>query len=181
MSEAGMSTGSASRSTPIGAGGVLANILRSFAAMSAAAAKLFRPSRPNKLPEEEAESATVEIEAAEAEASEIEVAAVTDLATDLAADLHVDGERESKAQVQSVPDQQEIDRRRNLVRTFFNDFWSEALHKPAAFVERLDAAEEYLNERLAANGELWRLDATMRAMLGLPPRSNASVDRRTTG
>jgi len=178
MSEA--STGPASRSTPIGAGGVLANILRSFAVMSAAAAKLFRPSRP-KLPEGEAESAAVEIEAAEAEASETEVAAVTDRAADLAANLHVDGERESKALVQSVPDQQEIDRRRNLVRTFFNDFWSEALHKPAAFVERLDAAEEYLNERLAANGELWRLDATMRALLGLPPRSNASVDRRTTG
>jgi hypothetical protein len=41
----------------------------------------------------------------------------------------------------------------------------------AAFVERLDQAEDYLNERLTANGEVWRLDAKTRTMLGLPPRS----------
>ena len=84
-----------------------------------------------------------------------------------------------------MPDQQEIERRRNLVRIFFNDFWSGTLDKPAAFVERLDAAEDYLNERLAANGEFWRVDAKTRVMLGLPPRSNSSVsaniDRPTSG
>jgi hypothetical protein len=47
------------------------------------------------------------------------------------------------------------------------------LTKPSAFVERLDQAEDYLNERLAASGEVWRLDATTRAMLGLPPRSSS--------
>jgi hypothetical protein len=73
----------------------------------------------------------------------------------------------------TVPDQQEIERRRNLVRTLFNDFWSGVYEKPAAFVERLDQAEDYLNERLAANGEFWRLDANTRAMLGLPPRSSS--------
>jgi hypothetical protein len=55
----------------------------------------------------------------------------------------------------------------------FNDFWRGVYEKPAAFVERLDQAEDYLNERLAANGEFWRLDAKTRAMLGLPPRSSS--------
>jgi hypothetical protein len=73
----------------------------------------------------------------------------------------------------SIPDELEIERRRNLVRTLFNDFWSGAHNKPAAFVERLDQAEEYLNDRLAANGEFWGLDANTRAMLGLPPRSSS--------
>jgi len=59
-----------------------------------------------------------------------------------------------------------------VVRTLFNDFWSGAYEKPAAFVERLDQAEDYLNERLAASSELWRLDINTRVMLGLPPRAN---------
>jgi len=67
-------------------------------------------------------------------------------------------------------DQEEIQRRRDLVRVLFNDFWSGAHDKPAAFVDRLDQAEPYLNERLAANGETWRLDTETRAMLSLPPR-----------
>ena len=45
--------------------------------------------------------------------------------------------------------------------------------KPAAFVDRLDQAEDYLNERLAAGGECWQLDAKMRNILGLPTRSNS--------
>jgi hypothetical protein len=68
--------------------------------------------------------------------------------------------------------QQEIERRRSLVRAFFNDFWSGTHDKPAAFGERLDQAEDYLNERLATDGEGWRLDAKTRIMLGLPPRSS---------
>jgi hypothetical protein len=60
-----------------------------------------------------------------------------------------------------------------LVRTLFNDFWSEAHDKPTAFVERLDQAEDYVNERLAASGEIWQLDTTTRVMLGLPPRSSS--------
>ena len=31
--------------------------------------------------------------------------------------------------------------------------------KPAAFVERLDEAEDYLNQRLAANGKSWQVNA----------------------
>jgi len=75
--------------------------------------------------------------------------------------------------VLGVLDQQEIERRRSLARTLFNDFWSGVDEKPVAFVERLDRAEDYLNERLAASGEFWRLDANTRVTLGLPPRSNS--------
>jgi hypothetical protein len=71
------------------------------------------------------------------------------------------------------PDQQEIQRRLELVRAMFNDFWSGCDDKPAAFVDRLDQAEPYLNERLTACGEFWQLDATTRKMLSLPPRSNS--------
>jgi hypothetical protein len=74
-------------------------------------------------------------------------------------------------------DQEEIQRRRNLVRTLFNDFWNGAYEKPVAFVDRLDQAEDYLNECLAASGEFWRLDAKTRVMLGLPPRSNPILPR----
>jgi hypothetical protein len=93
-------------------------------------------------------------------------------ATALTVDVNV-GAMEINGVSQTVSDEQEIERRRNLVRTLFNDFWSGAHDKPAAFVERLDQAEEYLNARLAANGEFWRLDANTRAMLGLPRRSSS--------
>ena len=73
---------------------------------------------------------------------------------------------------QKAPDLKEIQRRRELVRTMFNAFWNGCDDKPAAFVDRLDQAETYLNERLAACGEFWLLDANTRKMLGLPPRSN---------
>jgi hypothetical protein len=39
--------------------------------------------------------------------------------------------------------------------------------------ERLDQAADYVNDRLAANGEAWRLDSQTRAMLGLPLRANS--------
>ena len=70
-----------------------------------------------------------------------------------------------------TPDREEIERRRNLVRMLFNGYWSGVADKPAAFSERFDQAEEHLNERLAAEGEIWRIDAHTRVMLGLPPRS----------
>ena len=94
-------------------------------------------------------------------------AAGKSLTVPITADVKVDPD------VLIVLNQEEIQRRRNLVRMLFNDFWSGAHDKPAAFVERLNQAEDYLNERLAANGEFWRLDANTRAMLGLPPRSSS--------
>jgi len=75
-------------------------------------------------------------------------------------------------------DQDEIQRRRNVVRMLFNDYWNGTYEKPAAFAERLDQAEDYLNERLAASGEIWQLDAKTRVMLGLPPtKSGANPPR----
>ena len=67
------------------------------------------------------------------------------------------------------PSQEEIDRRRSLVRGFFNDYWTSIDDKPASFAERLDRAEAYINERVAAGGENWRLEPATRKQLGLPP------------
>jgi hypothetical protein len=100
---------------------------------------------------------------------------VKSFASPVTADVMVDPDVNRAAHI--VLDDQEIQRRRDLVRVLFNDFWSGAHDKPAAFVERLDQAEDYVNERLAACGEFWRLDAETRLMLGLPPRSN-SPDKR---
>jgi hypothetical protein len=145
-------------------GGVLANIWRRFAEISAAA-YFFRPSRPGSA-EGQAESGTVEAEA--------------DATASLAAEVDVDSGPEINAVAHFVPDQQEIERRRNVVRIFFNDFWCGVSDKPTAFVERLDLAEDYLNERLAANRELWRVDAKTRLMLGLPPRAKSSGSAKQT-
>ena len=67
------------------------------------------------------------------------------------------------------PNQQEIERRREIVRQFFNDFWVSAEDKPGTFAERLNRAEDHINERLAARGETWLLDAASRKQLDLPP------------
>ena len=67
------------------------------------------------------------------------------------------------------PNRQEIARRREIVRQFFIDFWRSTDDKPSTFAERLNRAEGHINERLAARGETWQLDATTRKQLGLPP------------
>ena len=90
------------------------------------------------------------------------------------ADVMVDLDAQTNRAADVVLDIQEIQRRRDLVRMLFNDFWSAAYEKPAGFVERLDQAEDYVNDRLAANGEAWRLDSKTRVMLGLPPRVNSA-------
>jgi hypothetical protein len=70
---------------------------------------------------------------------------------------------------EAFPNQQEIERRRKIVRQFFNDFWMSTYDKPRTFAERLNRAEDHINERLTARGERWQLDATTRKQLGLPP------------
>ena len=65
--------------------------------------------------------------------------------------------------------QQEIARRREIVRQFFNDFWRSTDDKPGTFAERLNRAEGHINEQLAARGETWQLDVVTRKQLGLPP------------
>jgi hypothetical protein len=47
------------------------------------------------------------------------------------------------------PNRQEIERRGEIVRQFFNDFWVSAEDKPGTFAERLNRAEGHINERLA--------------------------------
>ena len=70
---------------------------------------------------------------------------------------------------EASPNQQEIERHREIVRQFFNDFWMSTDDKPSTFAERLNRAEGHINERLAARGETWQLDAESRKQLGLPP------------
>ena len=84
-------------------------------------------------------------------------------------EISVEPESPTFVESESTPSQQEIDRRRGMVRAFFNDYWSSADDKPASFAERLDRAEGYINERVAAGGEAWRLSAGTRRQLGLPP------------
>jgi hypothetical protein len=152
-----------SRSKPVATRGVIANILRWFGEIRAAAYRLTKhvvrlrhPASAERLVETDDEA----------------VGAVA--TTPVSTEVDVGQGAGINPVADTVLDQQEIERRRNLVRTLFNDFWSGIYEKPAAFVERLDQAEGYLNERLASNGEFWRLDAKTRVVLRLPPRSNSS-------
>jgi hypothetical protein len=101
---------------------------------------------------------------------ETEISAAPETPAGVAPEPEVGVESDSRAgETESPPDQAEIDRRRSLVRGFFNDYWSSIDDKPASFAERLDGAEGYINERVAAGGESWRLSAATRKQLGLPP------------
>ena len=132
-------------------------VLRSVAGIGAAIKAFFRASNPAAV-ERRTESTAVETEGVATSQIPVHAAVKADAST-----ISV-GPNELS--------QQEIERRRSFVRALFNDFWSGTHDKLAAFVERLDQAEDYLNERLTANGEVWRLDAKTRIMLGLPPRSS---------
>jgi hypothetical protein len=83
--------------------------------------------------------------------------------------ISADPENPVSVEPETPPSQEEIDRRRGIVRKFFNDYWSSIDDKPASFAERLDGAEGYINERVAAGGEAWRLSPATRKQLGLPP------------
>src|SRR5258708_23171667 len=61
----------------------------------------------------------------------------------------------------------DFERRREIVRHFFNDFWTSTDDNPRTFAERLNRAEDHINERLAARAEGWQLDATTGKQLGL--------------
>ena len=150
-------------------------VLRWFAQIGAAVTKPTKYFLRAKYPasDEKRVESTLEEAGAVAAATEIAVLTTTKSFTvPDTAEVKVDTDAQIDSAASTVPDQEEIQRRRDLVRTLFNDFWSEAHDKPAAFVERLDQAEDYVNERLTACGEFWRLDANTRAMLGLPPRAN---------
>jgi hypothetical protein len=95
----------------------------------------------------------------------------------ITADVLVGPEPPTNRIAHTVLDDREIQRRRDLVRRLFNDFWSEANDKPVAFVDRLAQAEPYINERLIACGEFWQLDAETRMTLGLPSTKNRANPR----
>ena len=76
---------------------------------------------------------------------------------------------------EASPNQQEIERRRKIVRQFFNVFWMSTDDKPRTFAERLNRAEDHINGQLAARGETWQLDAATRKQLGLPPPKTGIV------
>lgn len=107
----------------------------------------------------------------------VETAAANPDAVTVSTDISVGSDVAIKNVDELVPDNQEIDRRRNLMRTLFNDFWSGTHEKPAAFVERLDQAQDYVNERLTTRGESWQLDSETRIMLGLPSAKNTASPR----
>jgi hypothetical protein len=48
----------------------------------------------------------------------------------------------------TTPNQEEITRRRDVIRVLFNDFWKDREDKPDSFSDRLNEAETYLNKRL---------------------------------
>lgn len=156
-----------SKRKPGTARGPVENILRWFAEIAAAFGKptefFSRPRHPasDTTAEKHAESAAEEAGAV-ATATESVVAKPKPITTTSFTD--------------HILDQQEIQRRRDLVRILFNDFWSGSDNRPTSFVDRLDQAETYLNARLTACGEFWQLDAPTRKMLGLPQRSNSNKE-----
>jgi hypothetical protein len=99
-------------------------------------------------------------------------------AAPVTADVIIGAETQINRVTHTAPDDQEIKRRRDLVRTLFNDFWTESFDKPAAFVDRLAQAEPYINERLTVFGEFWQLDAETRTTLGLPSTKNRANPRQ---
>jgi hypothetical protein len=118
------------RSKPITAREALASIWRYFANIGAAAMYLLRTRHVRSL----------EGNAFEPAAGPVAVKAGA--AALPAANVSVNAGPEVNAVADTSPGQQEIERRRNLVRIFFNDFWSEVSNKPTAFVERFDEAED---------------------------------------
>jgi hypothetical protein len=154
------------------------NILQWFAGIAAAFTKLSdifsRSPRPvsDIAAESRAESAA---EGSGAVATATEIVSATQTATfAVAADARIGQDGQVTGVASISPDQQEIERRRQLVRALFNDFWSGSDDKPAAFADRLDQAEIYLNDRLTACGEFWQLDAKTRKLLGLPARRSTA-------
>jgi hypothetical protein len=100
--------------------------------------------------------------------SETENSAPAKDPTASADDVPIRTESQISGATESLPNQREIERRRQTVRRLFNDFWTSAEYKPATFAERLNHAEGYINDRLVACGEAWRLDEVTRKQLGLP-------------
>jgi len=154
------------------------SILQWFAQIAAAITKLSDIfSRASPLVSDIAAESRAEsvAEGAGAVATATEIATPTPTATSaVAADAKIGQDGQVTGVASISPDQQEIQRRRELVREQFNDIWSGRDDKPATFADRLDQAEIYLNDRLTACGEYWQLDAKTRKLLGLPARRSTA-------
>jgi hypothetical protein len=157
--------------------GALENILQWFAGIVANVNKpIEKVSRPECHPsdftaENRAEGVAVQVGAVVDESAAAERTSMAPGTGRVTANAKI-GQDAQIGRVASTLDDPEIQRRRDLVRTLFNDFWSVSDAKPASFAEKLDQCESYLNQRLAACGEPWRLDAETRELLGLPAQSN---------
>jgi hypothetical protein len=154
------------------------NILRWFAEISAALGRQIGYFSRPRLPASDIVDETPSGGAAgetgdDTSAADTAIVAPNVQSTFISADAKI-GQEALISRVGAPPtDEQEIQRRRALIRTLFNDFWSEREDKPATFVDRLDQAETFLNDRLTACGEHWQLDGESRKILGLPLRSNS--------
>ena len=104
--------------------GVAANIFRWFVRLGAAAKHILRPTDP-ACPKAPAEAGAV---SPQAENTDSNPTTAESFAAPLTASVNA-----IKGLTPSIPDKQEIERRRDLVRTLFNDFWSGAYEKPVAF------------------------------------------------
>jgi hypothetical protein len=72
---------------------------------------------------------------------------------------------------EASPNKQEIERRREIVRQVFNDFWMSTDDKSRTFAERLNRAEDHINERLRAErhgGLTPRLGNSFASRIDLP-------------
>src|SRR5262249_27648700 len=152
---------------------VVEGILRIFAGCAA----VIKPTKYSP-------QATADVDDQRAEGLVEESAAVANSTTAKAfdvlitADVKVGAEDQIDSAVPIALDQEEIQRRRNLVRMFLNVFWRESHKKPSAFVWRLDQAKDYFNERLGGSGEVWPLDPKTRVLLSLPPRWNSPQNEK---
>jgi hypothetical protein len=168
-------------------------VLHWFAQICAAVIKPIRYFLRTSYPASDEKRAESGLEEARAVAAATEnvvanLTTTTPFTVPAAAGVKIDTDAQIHSAASTVLEQEELQRRRDLVRTLFNDFWSGAYEKPASFVERLDEAEDYLNERLVEIGEFWQLDAKTRVTLGLPPRSHSpnngkrgvAINRKTT-
>jgi len=108
--------------------GVAANIFRWFVRLGAAAKHILRPTDP-ACPKAPAEGAV----SPQADNTDSNPTTAESFAAPLTASVNDDRDSGIKGLTPSIPDKQEIERRRDLVRTLFNDFWSGAYEKPVAF------------------------------------------------
>ena len=163
--------------------GPVGNILHLLAGIAAAFTKLsdIFSRAPPPVSEVAAESRAESAAEGAGAATTTEITTATPTATSaVARDAKIVQDGQVTDVTSISPDQQEIQRRRELVRALFNDFWSGRDDKPATFADRLDQAEIYLNDRLTACGEYWQLDAKTRKLLGLPARRSTSSARASS-